>query len=83
MPLFFWFDYSLDDMAEICQFFCCFFGKFKTPKFHSEIIWPLEDLTEMRIPSDINPPFKVVEVKAKSDGQKYALKILKDSAKSR
>jgi len=26
---------------------------------------------------------KVVEVKAKSDGQKYALKILKDSAKSR
>ena len=26
---------------------------------------------------------KVVEVKAKSDGQKYALKILKDSVKSR
>ena len=40
-------------------------------------------LIEMRIPSDINTPFKVVEVKAKSDGQKYALKILKDSAKSR
>jgi hypothetical protein len=42
-----------------------------------------QPLIGMRIPSDINPPFKVVEVKAKSDGQKYALKILKDSAKSR
>ena len=50
---------------------------------NSHLVDLIRYLIEMKIPSDINPPFKVVEVKAKSDGQKYALKILKDSAKSR
>ena len=31
----------LEVRAEILQIFCWLFGKFKTPKFTSEIIWPL------------------------------------------
>ena len=40
--------------AEICQIFCCFFGKFKISKRHSEINWPLEEQgigTKTRCPS--------------------------------
>ena len=36
-----WFDHFLDSWAEICQIFRWFFGKFKIPKRHSEINWPL------------------------------------------
>jgi hypothetical protein len=36
-PLFYDFDHFLDSGAEICQIFRWFFGKFKTPKRHSEI----------------------------------------------
>ena len=38
-----WFDYFLDSGAEICQIFPWFYGKFKTSKRQSEIIWPLVD----------------------------------------
>ena len=31
------FDHFLDSRTEICQIFCCFFGKFKISKRHSEI----------------------------------------------
>ena len=41
MPLFCWFDHFSDSMAEICQIFRWFFGKFKISKRHSEINWPL------------------------------------------
>ena len=40
-PLFFWLDQFLDSRAEIYQVFAIIFGKFKTPKRHSEINWPL------------------------------------------
>ena len=40
VPLFCWFDHFLYPRAEICQFFCWFFGKFKTSKRLSEINWP-------------------------------------------
>ena len=32
-----WFDHFLDSGAEICQIFCWFFGKIKTPRSHFEI----------------------------------------------
>ena len=28
-------------LLKFIKFFCCFFGKWKTPKSHSEINWPL------------------------------------------
>ena len=43
MLLLCWFDHFLDSRAEICQIFRWFFGKFKTPRRHSEINWPLEN----------------------------------------
>ena len=41
MALLCWFDHSLVSRAEICKMLCWFFGRFKIPKRHSEIFWPL------------------------------------------
>ena len=41
MPLLCRFDHFLFSRSEICQIFRWFFGKFKTPKRHSEMNWPL------------------------------------------
>ena len=41
LPLYCWFDHFLYSRTEICQNFRWFFGKFRTPKRHSEINWPL------------------------------------------
>ena len=42
MPLFLWFDLSLEAMAEISEIFSLvFLSKTMTPKGHFEINWPL------------------------------------------
>ena len=60
LPLFFWFDLSLDARAEMCQKILVFFGKIKTPKFYSEVTRPLVKCYIMHIST-----YQTIELDAK------------------